>query len=903
LGLVGLRFCFFFLGACYSPPPANTPERVNNPAYLSPLSQSAQSALYEQAFSSPAVQAVLQKLHQRGWQEVQNQEISFAFEKAQILLVPFAKRSSQDQGDQTPPPSQRIQPSSASRPLPQPKSPSEPPNLAYLVYAATPEGAEAFAVLRESGEEFLHLYPEADCRLRLLAGGENVLTQLRQNERFTKFETYLKTRVEKVTCGPVILDEANNVAYIFVQGLSSPLSTKAFAPAVYPPPSSYIPQEGCVYIVLAKVTSVAAGFLTVDPQSLWVSPYLMKSGTFASESLEKTFHSILAGGKKPRGWEDLRSFAYMVVASSPLSQPEPAVSPQQSALAEPPTVQTLVAFIWGLADYPEENMLGRFKTDLEITLEYYNKAMEKAKFGAVGIAKQNIRYILAGYQTLTPMQAQEVMQKMESIEGSVISFDVLRWLIEEAIGLSLEELGDLLLRLAAAEKAGKFDIEYDALVKTKLQKFLTLMLEIPKYIPANISGWYFRLSPEEKEQRAKVFIRDLAREYQRLVQSHSLEPSELEVKAVPVVIAAAGKLVLETLAQFAVEKLLGLAFSKNPLPQDSISLKIIKSLNEIEYYVIAKFADDRFKEYLKLHIERKGNLFGHEEEPSFYSAVVVTVLEDPEYLAILSTLQYYVGEELVDKIIFKKRMELLLQVVRFLYDTYRQQKKVYTKDKIYITTGWKPRGALLVPGMDSITILLGRTLNFQKERFIATEVAAVHLSVIQSPHFYSDQYLSWFQQADELLPKVEETLEKEKREKVGDKLEIRKGQRIAAVVFRDEVDPKSVRALVDTLHQQMGYYLNPSKRCYVIWREQDAIIYSVVAGERSPDLDMENVRSLVPDWRSLPIKEYIPSSPESQSPQDSSQTSSRVETPVVIAGGGWEKFEGATIHMMTWVRP
>ncbi|MEM3147144.1 MAG: hypothetical protein QXY94_06305 [Archaeoglobaceae archaeon] len=890
MGLVGLRFCFFFLGACYSPPPANTPERVNNPAYLSPLSQSAQSALYEQAFSSPAVQAVLQKLHQRGWQEVQNQEISFAFEKAQILLVPFAKRSSQDQGDQTPPPSQRIQLSSASRPLPQPKSPSEPPNLAYLVYAATPEGAEAFAVLRESGEEFLHLYPEADCRLRLLAGGENVLTQLRQNERFTKFETYLKTRVEKVTCGPVILDEANNVAYIFVQGLSSPLSTKAFAPAVYPPPSSYIPQEGCVYIVLAKVTSVAAGFLTVDPQSLWVSPYLMKSGTFASESLETTSHSILAGGKKPRGWEDLRSFAYIVVASSPLSQPEPAVSPQQSALAEPPTVQTLVAFIWGLADYPEENMLGRFKTDLEITLEYYNKAMEKAKFGAVGIAKQNIRYILAGYQTLTPKQAQEVMQKMESIEGSVISFDVLRWLIEEAIGLSLEELGDLLLRLAAAEKAGKFDIEYDALVKTKLQKFLTLMLEIPKYIPANISGWYFRLSPEEKEQRAKVFIRDLAREYQRLVQSQSLEPSELEVKAVPVVIAAAGKLVLETLAQFAVEKLLGLAFKKEDLPLDKISLEILKEVDEIKYFVIAALEAKSFENDLATYINRGGNLFGWHY--SIYNSAFSNLARFPEYLGILSIVHHRVTKNLLDTDVFKEKMGLLLQTVLFLQG-------IYEKEELNL---WKPRGAILAPGMDSLTIVLGRIWTFPD--FKATEVAAIYLSLIRTPHPCSDHYLSWFQQADELLPKVEETLEKEKREKVGDKLEILKGQRIAAVVFRDEVDPKSVRALVDTLHQQMGYYLNPSKRCYVIWREQDAIMYSVVAGERSPDLDMENVRSLVPDWvisLKLPIKEYIPSS--SSGSQDSSQTSSPVETPVVIVGGGWEKFEGATIHMMTWARP
>ncbi|MCS7240765.1 MAG: hypothetical protein NZ651_05940, partial [Candidatus Bipolaricaulota bacterium] len=733
-----LVFVFFLLSGCMLfASPAGDPHPVSPPRSesretLSPLSEAGQAALLERALASPSVQALIQKLEARGWHREPGAEQALAFARGQILILRFTQK---DQGETFPPPLESKWDTKRAV-KPSPVLSSSPP---FLMYAALPEREEAFAVLKEGEDALLHLYPDGERRF-LWFSGAALLEQLRKNGRFRKFELDLKRHVDQVACGPALVDQATNIAYIFVTGCNSSLSPHSL-PAVYPPPSSYHPVEGATYLALAKVRSLASSELVIDPESLWLLPHALESGTFKKQGSKETY-TVIAGGQRPSAWSDLQSFGWVdVIYPVQLARPEP----MSHVGVEPLTGMSLTIFCWELADYPEDNILLRFKTDLELTLELYNKAARYADYGVVGLYDSSQLFLLAGYDKLTPAELHAIQQKPRFVAPPSITFEMLQKLMEDVLGLSLDEVGLIFLRLAEAERQGRFAEEYAAVAHTRLARLRELLFKSPDYFPAHLSIGVSRLPPEAKESRAKEFIRAAALEYARIVRKPELQGLEPQA-LLPLIIGALkwlAKIILETLASYALEEYVTPYFEGKPL-EDVVVLEYVR---ETVNRSITIFERQRFEDHLNYYKDVGGNLFGH--PASYYPSAVSDLLATEDrnvYIVTLTTLLHFTAKVERGTDEWKERMATVLRTVDYL-DTAIRLKGAQNP-----VEAWRPLG-LYIDENEKPTVLLKQKVTV-RNAYPGRYEERVNLAAVRihdAPHFSVDHCSEWLEEAKDIL--------------------------------------------------------------------------------------------------------------------------------------------------------
>ncbi|MEN3010895.1 MAG: hypothetical protein ABDI20_08060, partial [Candidatus Bipolaricaulaceae bacterium] len=367
------------------------------------------------------------------------------------------------------------------------------------------------------------------------------------------------------------------------------------------------------------------------------------------------------------------------------------------------------------------------------------------------------------------------------------------------------------------------------------------------------------------------------------------------------------KIVLTTVAAYSIEKGLDILFHQQiePLP-DVIALNVIDVINTYIVYSakafeqdrfnsVKAFEQDRFKIYMDYYADDlKGDLFGKPKET--YPATVSAMLADPEdgavYQSILSILLHYAGEvTFVGPEEFKKRMGLVLRTIGYLA-AVREQRHILLREQL--PGYWRPKGSYLLNNDNDCEVVIGLTRVRTQNNITTVDVAAVRISLRDQPYLDRQLYINWFKEATDLLVKAEAEAEarREEQEKITRGVY---GERVAAVVFRTQVDPASVRALADAVYSS-GILFGTSTSGYLIWREESKVVFSRV-NIRPPGCSVEHdvaiVRTLVPDWASLPVEEYVPKYiPKTTNPGNPSKTSNPGQsqwsssTPVVLAGGG-----------------
>ncbi|MEN3011108.1 MAG: hypothetical protein ABDI20_09175, partial [Candidatus Bipolaricaulaceae bacterium] len=229
----------------------------------------------------------------------------------------------------------------------------------------------------------------------------------------------------------------------------------------------------------------------------------------------KEAYEVVAGGRRPRNWSDLRSFGHLgVIYPEELTRPEP----MAHASVAPLTTLSLTIFCWELANYPEENLLLRFKTDFELTVEVHNRLIKEGVPVTLAV-QENLEsspnLVLAGFPQLLPTQVEELFKKArdESPSRAIkVPVQGVVGLVEHRLGITLQELTDLLLRLASADKEGKFDAVYSELLTQGLDGLV-------KWFQDRAPPWHV------SEARIRAYVRALALHWERLLaQDPQLQP-------------------------------------------------------------------------------------------------------------------------------------------------------------------------------------------------------------------------------------------------------------------------------------------------------------------------------------------------------------------------------------------
>jgi len=538
----------------------------------------------------------------------------------------------------------------------------------------------------------------------------------------------------------------------------------------------------------------------------------------------------------------------------------------------------LTLFCWGLTTYPEDNILLQFETDLERTLEIYNRAVQHADDGVAGISHSNTSQpVLAGYAQLTPAQAHELERQIGFIGPPTITFEMLQKLMEGVLGLTLEELGAIFLRLAQAEREGRYDQEYEALAHAGLAGLRKVLFESPADFPAYPSVVRVMMLPKEAlEARAKEFIKAAALECRRIV-TEQLAPRQLEPQKLPAVLLVAGvrwlaRIVINVVADFVLkEHVLQLLFAQDPIQP----VLVLPALDRIEVYVITLFTLDNFNAALNVYHERYPAF-----TPSVYYWRAWTLVNDPVpedknvHLSMLSALLHFVARVYERSPEFFERMRLVTQTV-----SYMRRLQVQKYQSFY--PQWRPQG-IFVSEEHEATLVLGRDREFSGTKVSCH--AAIRISLDAQIQRSPEHYQGWFREAVGILSGAD--AEAHERSETPRWLRMR-GNQVAAVVFKERMDPRSVRELADAVYSS-GVLLGEAAVGYIIWhestREGDKVFFSRVKvrglGEL-PEEDIAVVRGLVPAWDHLPIGEYLPQRRSNTSPQ----SSNTLRSPLVLAGG------------------
>lgn len=469
--VVGVGMLVFLSGCSLSVPPAtNDVVSSSSSRSLCTLSAEERIGLVEEAWSSAPVQALAARLEQQGWRQAAGAEQVGQGTKGYVVLLPFEKPSSPATPLPPPPkPSEKPQLEPASTRYPSEKpSPSESGAFgAYIVYTAYSNGGEeAFVVINTLDQgHVLHLYPDEERHWLLFFDDVEVYSQLRQNERFRRFESWLKSSlggtvdVRAVSFGPVLVEEKNNTAFIFVTGLGSTLSTSARQNC---PPTVYLPLDHVVatYLLLARVTARQGNQLVLDPQGIWLLPRaslnFLPSGEPVAHSLKFVRvgsgenYTVIAGGTKPADWPGLRSFAWF----SPLPDTDAQLMGSTKKLVSLEATNgfsarwALTSFIWELEDFSDTNVLLLFETDAEPVLEASNKLAPQAEYGVIAVNNHSQAPIyLGGFSHLAVDEVENHCEKaLQALAGSEspyleIPLETVARLLEHRLGLTMTQLG------------------------------------------------------------------------------------------------------------------------------------------------------------------------------------------------------------------------------------------------------------------------------------------------------------------------------------------------------------------------------------------------------------------------------------------------------------------------------
>ncbi|MEN3009602.1 MAG: hypothetical protein ABDI20_01240, partial [Candidatus Bipolaricaulaceae bacterium] len=343
---------------------------------------------------------------------------------------------------------------------------------ACIVYTAYSNGTEdAFAVINTvEGGHVLHLYPDGEQRW-LLHDGLGILEQLRRNERYRKFEGWLKSGglggpadVWGVQVGPVLVDEGTGITHVFLTALGSSLN-----PSVSPP----LDTVAAAFLVLARVFSRQGAQLALDSENLHLLPLGSLSvrplGDLSAGALEIVrvgsgeAYTVMAGGDRPSNWAGLRNFAWY----SPLPDYDARLISGSGIRSASTWIDALggwalTVFVWGLADYPDANMLIQFKTEGELTSRAQSAIKASRDYGVLSVkaVQDSSSFVplaglgvatLAGFERSSSQGQALIGRQYAEFDARVIAKD-----IEFLTGLTLEQIGELFLTLAAAHDQGEF---------------------------------------------------------------------------------------------------------------------------------------------------------------------------------------------------------------------------------------------------------------------------------------------------------------------------------------------------------------------------------------------------------------------------------------------------------------
>ncbi len=529
--------------------PMFSPEsKVGEPgSTLSPSSALAQNELenlFQRALNDASFRKVKEKLEGRGFVPIYDSPFGWAYERGSILFLPF-RPASGERGAPGEEPLPSSKPKSPGGPKPgQPRRPPELPkhptptsaDPAYAIYVAYVDGPSlAFGVVDE-GNTTVNVLPDVDRSLLSPdVRGEEVLGQLRANERFRKFEDHHASQGGSLWAR-IVIDETSRTAYILVTvGMPDPATTPY---SLKPPEPPVVKPDYVVtacYLGVCPALSYGSGQTTLDVSKLELfhagedalrpSQFTQDfDGIKVAELGEPVLYTIYAGGEKPTVL-DLPGFGFYSVPH----HDDYELMPHPLAHYGEGGGRALNLVLWGLLDLPANNVLLQFKTDLELTLEAYNRIMSKNP-DAVGmlIAKEadQVGYLL----NLKETKPSEVVSFYKAGYSSCkdfdskyvkISLDTLAYFILGSLTVSLEELVEVLLELAEAARAGNFYAKYKELLPQGLKSLEDLL----------IAGVEDR-RPEAREQ-----IRRLALE----VEAYFLGQQPLQPKGVGAVLVGFAK--------------------------------------------------------------------------------------------------------------------------------------------------------------------------------------------------------------------------------------------------------------------------------------------------------------------------------------------------------------------------
>jgi len=471
----------------------------------------------------------------------------------------------------------------------------------------------------------------------------------------------------------------------------------------------------------------------------------------------------------------------------------------------------LTLFCWELTTYPEDNVFLQFETDLERTLEIYNRAMQHADDGVAGISHSNTSQpVLAGYAQLTPAQAHELERQIGFIGPPTITFEMLQDLMEEVLGLTLEELGAIFLRLAQAEREGRYDQEYEALAHAGLAGLREVLFQSPRHFPAYPSVVRVMMLPKEAlEARAKEFIKAAALEYCRIV-TEQLAPRQLEPQKLPAVLLVAGvrwlaRIVIDVVAGFALEeRMLRPLFAQEPIPDvlmlQALDWKIVEAIKQFSLQVFDSFT----LRYARHHPE---------EDPTYYRAAAAGLLHDREdYIArlgILAALLSFAGQYGVSSPEFMLRMRLVLTTVAYMDDMLAPRSRMRAKGII-----------MSADENQEATLVFTQVAVEPVSRLMVSNVTAVRISLRILPRD-TERYIDWFRQAIAILAAAAAEARRQDNTRIG--------RQLAAVIFKEEdIDPRAMRALVDDIATSGVIFGCARTEGYIIWREGETVWFSRV---------------------------------------------------------------------------
>jgi len=455
--------------------------------------------LKAQALADPVTKEIRAKLEARGYMLLEDPVVMLQYERGSLVVF------------------RAIVPSN-DRP------PTSVSGLAHLIYIGLHQGSRAFGVV-DHGEKTLHIYPDGEKAFR---GAGDVLHQLRKNERFRKFEQWLQTHGKVVGAAGAMLDETSYDIHIIV--------------ATAPPASHDSGRVGVmaldpnveVYVASAKALAVKDDEVLLDLETLVLLPSTKTERDFGPgfpvrdvnpgvKLVGGPVYTIISGGEKPREFPNLRDFAFYTrrdtgehltgdTGQGGFSQFLPAA---QTRMRSPPfpkmplqEERSLTVFCWDLINVPADNILLQFKTDAELTIEAYNRAVQYGLPITLGAAhaQKEIKLAYLGFSQLSFADVQVHYEKAcELIKSDYFVVPALGMvgIFEDLLGMSFSDLGLLLLRLAEGDEQGKFEETYEALRPHGLEALERLFAR-------------FELKPTP--ERRITFIQALARQWKKYLR-------------------------------------------------------------------------------------------------------------------------------------------------------------------------------------------------------------------------------------------------------------------------------------------------------------------------------------------------------------------------------------------------